>query len=273
MSLRIVSWNIERGYKPEKIISLLKSLKADIYSLQEIDRLVKRTGEKDVLKLIEDGLGFQSFYAKEFDEIDSWQRVVLAPIFGFGGGEHGNAIFTNLKAKQYSTLDLPNPKNLKHGYIPTPIGISVPFKGNRKIQILDLEYKNETFRLLNTHFDAYSTTPSERLQQLDLSLNKIDLNTPTILTGDLNTMGEFSFYEIIFGKSQSLEVASFRKNLALKGLIDPFLDTDYTHQFLSKSHKLDWIAASGQFNIKSFEVIKTDLSDHSCLVVEVEFKN
>jgi endonuclease/exonuclease/phosphatase family metal-dependent hydrolase len=273
MSLKIVSWNIERGYQPEKIIKLLKSLKADIYCLQEVDRFVKRTGGVDVLKEIENGLGLHSFYIKEFDEIDSWQRKILLPIFGFGGGEQGNAIFTNLNVKQYTTIDLPLPDSSKHGYMATPLGIKVPFRGNRKTQILDLEYKKKIIRILNSHFDAFDAIPTERLHQLELNLAEIDFETPTILTGDLNTMGIFNFYETLFGQSQTHEITSFRKKLASKNLVDPFLDTDYTHQFLTKKHKLDWIAAANCFTIIDYEVIKTDLSDHDCLVVEFEFED
>ena len=64
-----------KGYRPKKIINFLKSFKADIYCLQEVDRFVKRTGGKDILKLIENGLGLQSFYIKEFEEVESCREI------------------------------------------------------------------------------------------------------------------------------------------------------------------------------------------------------
>ena len=43
-TIKLLQWNIERGYKLEGIIEELKSINADIISLQEVDVGCERTG-------------------------------------------------------------------------------------------------------------------------------------------------------------------------------------------------------------------------------------
>lgn len=46
--LRIVQWNIERGYELAKIIQILKEVNADVLALQEIDIGCERSQKADV---------------------------------------------------------------------------------------------------------------------------------------------------------------------------------------------------------------------------------
>lgn len=46
--VRIVQWNIERGYKFDEIVQTLKIVDADILLLQEIDVGCDRSGGRDV---------------------------------------------------------------------------------------------------------------------------------------------------------------------------------------------------------------------------------
>ena len=46
--VRVVQWNIERGYKFDEIVQTLKILDADVLLLQEIDVGCDRSGQRDV---------------------------------------------------------------------------------------------------------------------------------------------------------------------------------------------------------------------------------
>lgn len=50
--VRVVQWNIERGYKFDEIVQTLKILDADVLLLQEIDVGCDRSGRRDVGVLI-----------------------------------------------------------------------------------------------------------------------------------------------------------------------------------------------------------------------------
>jgi len=45
--LKLLQWNIERGYKLDLIIQQLKQVDADVLSLQEVDVGCERSGYKD----------------------------------------------------------------------------------------------------------------------------------------------------------------------------------------------------------------------------------
>lgn len=66
--MKIVSWNVERGYHPKDTINFLKGLKADVYLLTEIDRGNKRTKNIDFFKLLSQGLEMKGKFAREFKE-------------------------------------------------------------------------------------------------------------------------------------------------------------------------------------------------------------
>lgn len=53
-SLRIVQWNIERGYKLQGIIEQLKQLDADVIGLQEIDIQCERSSQSHTAYQISD---------------------------------------------------------------------------------------------------------------------------------------------------------------------------------------------------------------------------
>jgi endonuclease/exonuclease/phosphatase family metal-dependent hydrolase len=67
--LRIVTWNIERGVRLQKIVSTLKALEPDIVLLQEVDRYCRRSGNLDVAKELGQLLEMNWVSAGEFQEI------------------------------------------------------------------------------------------------------------------------------------------------------------------------------------------------------------
>lgn len=89
-SLKIVQWNIERGYKLHGIIGELQKLKADVIGLQEIDIQCERSGGVDVGIEIAKALKMNYAFVCEFVELRSIARVPRDQ----GGGVHGNAVLS-----------------------------------------------------------------------------------------------------------------------------------------------------------------------------------
>jgi len=88
--LRLLQWNIERGYKMDEIIAELKKQDADVIALQEIDIGCERSGWRDTGREIAQALGMHYACTIEFIELYSPMRPTSAQ----GGGVHGNALLS-----------------------------------------------------------------------------------------------------------------------------------------------------------------------------------
>ncbi|KAI9029936.1 Endonuclease/exonuclease/phosphatase [Phycomyces nitens] len=99
-SLKVVQWNIERNYESETILSILKSIDADVVILQEIDIGCIRSGRKNHMKDLCLGLEMKGGFVSEFHELDDPCRTPRDA----GGGVHGNAILSKYDV-EFKVLD------------------------------------------------------------------------------------------------------------------------------------------------------------------------
>ncbi|KAG1653171.1 hypothetical protein FOA52_009016 [Chlamydomonas sp. UWO 241] len=88
--IKLLTWNIERGYQLEAIIEELLRLDADVISLQEIDMHCERSNWEDTGRAIARRLGLNYVFLCEFEELYSPLRQPSAQ----GGGVHGNAVLS-----------------------------------------------------------------------------------------------------------------------------------------------------------------------------------
>jgi endonuclease/exonuclease/phosphatase family metal-dependent hydrolase len=82
-ALKVVQWNIERGYKIDKILSILRELDADILCLQELDIGCARSGSIDCFETIGKSLELNGIFVTEFEEVFSSKRApkLQVPIY------------------------------------------------------------------------------------------------------------------------------------------------------------------------------------------------
>ena len=73
-SVRVVTWNIERGVRYESILAVLRSIDADVVLLQEVDRYCRRSGYRDVARDLGHDLGMNWIFAAEFQELGEGRR-------------------------------------------------------------------------------------------------------------------------------------------------------------------------------------------------------
>jgi endonuclease/exonuclease/phosphatase family metal-dependent hydrolase len=98
--LRLVQWNIERGYKLAEIIALLLAQDADVIALQELDIGCARSGWNDNLRSIAAALKMNAHFVAEFKELYS----PLRPADCQGGGVHGNALLSRFEHAAVSVV-------------------------------------------------------------------------------------------------------------------------------------------------------------------------
>lgn len=263
--MRVVCWNIERGYRPSEIVDMLRTLDADIYLLYELDRGVKRTKGVDMFQLIGDGLGLTGKYIREFYEIESvWRKII--PWGGPGGGEIGNAIFSKYPIKNYSVIDLPLKGPLYYRRSTVVPELFQPRKGCRKAQLFTVTVDGHDLDIVSAHLELWRSNWEHRKQQLEAALQDTSSSRHLLLAGDFNSVQ--GAVKATFGFPRQGEVAQLRQWLAAKQLQDPFADWQTTSGRLGIRAKLDWMAASADLQVSAAKLQTTDLSDHACLVVD-----
>src|ERR1700722_13935687 len=74
-SVRIVSWNIDRGLHLDRVIQFLAGTKADILLLQEADQNARRTHHINVAREIAVKLRMNYAFGREFQELTQGSRT------------------------------------------------------------------------------------------------------------------------------------------------------------------------------------------------------
>ncbi len=101
--IRIMTWNIGRGYEPARIAETIRELRPDVACLQEVDWGNERTGRRDVLEDLAEQVGMLGLFGIEFLELRSPRRDARSA----GGGVTGNAVLTRFEPVSAFRLPLP----------------------------------------------------------------------------------------------------------------------------------------------------------------------
>ena len=150
--VRIVTWNIERGYRINEIIKALKKENADIILLQEVDIGCKRTNMLDIGNEIANALQFQIIYGADcwhvnYEIYDKDMRFNALP----HDGCEGNAILTRFNVNECWPVHLPCVRNQyrpKHDHMKRHTAICA---------LIDTQIPNMPALLCySLHFDAFS---------------------------------------------------------------------------------------------------------------------
>src|SRR5262249_15662955 len=68
-TIRVVSWNIERGLQLATIIGVLSKLEADLIMLQETDLNARRTKGRNIAEEVARALGMGHVFGQQFQEL------------------------------------------------------------------------------------------------------------------------------------------------------------------------------------------------------------
>ena len=277
-TVRILSWNIERGYEPDRVAAAIAALRPDVVCLQEVDWGNERTGSRDVLDALAERLQMLGLFAIEFLELASLSRSTRTA----GGGATGNAILTRFPAESSFRVELPATVDWENGARDPEVRPGLrrqlrrePRLGSRCGVGAVLKFGNARLAICCLHLEDKDGGVAGRWSQFRQAAATLEAcgggANAMVVAGDLNTFDSpLSRFVRLRGGSATLgkpfhvvEAEWWRSVLLPQcGYHDPFSVKDCTFSVPPVYRaKLDWIAAKGG-RILDCGVGTSSLSDH-----------
>jgi endonuclease/exonuclease/phosphatase family metal-dependent hydrolase len=248
-SIRVMSWNIDRGYHFDRLAETMLHEPADLYLLQEVDWGTSRLEGADVGAELAHRTHLDLSYAIEFEEL-SQEHGSPAYI--------GQATLTRLPIRRSRVLRFEHQSGFwkPRSWLPSSLPLMQRRLGNRVALVTDLEFAGQPLVVYNAHLESrsYGRIQMEQLDEMlaDLRSN-YPPNTAAIIGGDLNT----KYLPSIF--LHKLEREGFRSSIGER---------------IERSHTiamaLDWIFVRGPVRWESGAVRKDwKGSDHYPIYAEL----
>jgi len=258
-ALRIMSWNIERGYDPQRIAEAIVALSPDVVCLQEVDWNNDRTGQCDVLQVLAEATNMIGIFGAEFLELETTGRTRRSA----GGGAIGNAILCRMPPTETFRIELPAALDWEHGARNEELPHRVRRRLHRERRIgsrfgLAAEFSVGGTQLLvcSVHFEDKFGGVSGRFRQYRSVLDAVAAHgragaKTLVVAGDFNTFDSETARLVMpdtdmtaLGRPYGITEAEWWKNNLLPptGFVDPFTADAWTFRvpFLFRA-KLDWI--------------------------------
>ena len=195
-ALRVVDWNIERGYEIEKIVEHLQGLAADVIVLQELDIHCVRTRCLNIPLLLARALNMQCAFVCEFIELDS---DVRDPINASGPNAlHGNAILSKYPLEDLRAF----PHSFDRNWAECGLRLREPRIGRRVVLHASVSSTAHTLHLYCLHTEIFCGMTNRARQIADavydarkqyegflmLQPHQRTRSFHVVITGDMNTI-------------------------------------------------------------------------------------
>ncbi len=248
-TVRVATWNIDRGGALKTIETELGENPADLILLQEVDFDTVRSGEKDQTAELARGLHLNGAFAVEFEELSQEKEEHRAFI--------GQATLTRLPMRRSRVLRFEHQSGFwkPRGWLPSSIPLMQRRLGSRMALVSELDFGGRLLVVYNAHLESrsYGRIQAEQIEEMLADLKRYPPETNVILGGDLNT----KYLPSIFLKK--LENAGFQSATGAK--------IERTHTLVMA---LDWIFAKGNVAL-SAGMVRRDFkgSDHYPLFAQL----
>jgi endonuclease/exonuclease/phosphatase family metal-dependent hydrolase len=285
--IRLLSWNVGRGYQPDQLLECLRAAKADVVLLQEVDWNCRRTRFTDVVDLLASRLQMQGYFGVEFLEI----CTPLRPKRMAGGGATGNALLVDAPVVDVFRIDLPAVMDWAFNWNDPPFSPRIWKRarrekrvGGRFALVAELRFAGRPLVVCSTHLEDFTGGVAGRFAQyrhlVDQLAARYGDSTASVIAGDFNTFDTAATRWLrggggaaALGKPTSTPEASWWKTRLLPetGYGDPFDVRDWTFQVTPIFRpKLDWIT------VKAGRVLDRGMgafgsSDHRPIWVDLEW--
>lgn len=248
LSVRVVSWNIDRGYHVDRVIDTLRKQRPSICLLQEVDLHDQRSGNRDIARQIAQTLSYNYAYGTAFEELS--QRANGRSAF------QGQATLAMAPIVESRVLRFAHQSNFwrPHAFIPD-IPLFQRRRGGRITLITELSLSGERVVVYNLHLESRSAgrIQSAQLQEVFDDLKRYPEATPAIIGGDFNS--KYFPARLL----HALEKAGFHSVFGEK--------VKRTHVIIGS---LDWIFFRGPWSVQNAEMVRgTHASDHDEVMADL----
>ncbi len=254
-SVRVVSWNIDRGSKLHKVIEFLASEKADIVLLQEADLNARRTHHINVAREIAQKLAMNYVFGREFQELT--QGTKTSPAY------HGQATLSRWPLSNCRIIRFQRQSHFwrPHWFLPEV----PPFQerlGGRLALVSDANIAGKTIVTYNVHLESRGDDQlrCSQLEEVLEDSKRHTSNTAVLLTGDFNM-------DVSQGPAAgAITRAQFQDAFANHH------EPTTPGSFLEHGRVIDWIFTRGR--VRSIEPLvhrSVSASDHYPLSINVAF--
>lgn len=241
--LRVLSYNIHAGKDAEqqpnleRVAELIRSARADLVLLQEVDRRTQRASGEDHLARLGELTGLHTAFGKSLD---------------YQGGDYGIAILSRFPLDSIRLVLLPvQPPQERSGTYEPRVGLHVIVRAPVR-----------SFHVVNTHLDP-AAQATYRHQELIILLahmqRSVPPGTPLIFGGDLNARPETpDIGALAFG---------FTDAWGRCGGGGP----GFTFPAHAPDRRIDYLLLRG-VRCRTAEVLETRASDHRPLLITIQLE-
>lgn len=286
--VRILAWNIGRGFAPERIADTIHGLQPDIACLQEVDWGNRRTGGRDVLQIVAERTGMLGLYGIEFLEVPAPGR----PRRLAGGGATGNALLCRIEPKACFRIEPPSELDWEHAAedrkLPPRVRARVRRErriGRRFALAAEFDFGGARFVVASVHFEDKLGGTSGRFRQFQSIVEAIDArrrnsDATVVVAGDFNTFDSAVARLVTpdtdataLGRPKGTSEAAWWKRALLPptGFADPFHVAAWTFRVPAVFRaKLDWITVRNG-RVRDCGSGPFSSSDHRPIWADVEY--
>ena len=252
-SIRVVSWNIDRGLKLSGVIDFLAGAKADIILLQEADLNARRTHHINVAREISQTLELNYVFGREFQELTQGSKA--SPAY------HGQATLSRWPLSNSRIIRFQKQSHFwrPHWFLPD----IAPFQerlGGRMALVSAVNIAGKTIVSYNLHLESRGDNPL-RCSQLDEALDdnkRYSWNTPILLAGDFN-----------LDVSETPAATSISRAQFQDAFANQHVPTT-PGSFLEHGRIIDWIFTRGRVRVSQPHVHRSvSASDHYPLSISL----
>jgi endonuclease/exonuclease/phosphatase family metal-dependent hydrolase len=254
-SVRVVSWNIDRGSKLRRVIEFLAGEKADIVLLQEADLNARRTHHINVAREIAQKLAMNYVFGREFQELT--QGTKTSPAY------HGQATLSRWPLSNCRIIRFQRQSHFwrPHWFLPE----IPPFQerlGGRLALVSDANIAGKTIVTYNLHLESRGDDQlrCSQLEEVLADSKRHTSNTAVLLTGDFNM-------DVSQGPAaDAITRAQFQDAFANHH------EPTTSGSFLEHGRIIDWIFTRGR--VRSIQPLvhrSVSASDHYPLSINVAF--
>jgi endonuclease/exonuclease/phosphatase family metal-dependent hydrolase len=254
-TLRVVSWNINRGLQLDGIVQFLSQSRGDLILLQEADINALRTANKNVPREVAQALQMDYIFGREFQELA--QGSVVAPAY------HGQATLSRLPLSHPRVLRFRDQSSFwsPRWFIPHWQCLQRRL-GGRIALICEITLQNKTLAIYNAHLESRGNDDLRisQISEMLADITTMHTHTAVVLAGDFNLDVSVGSAAALLGRAQ---------------INNPFAHSG-KHRTVPNSRRagsaaIDWILTAGAITLFHTEIHMTvPASDH--FPISLEFR-